>query len=94
MSDQKEIGRFRFFCVAEGLSWIALLAGMAVKYAYQRPDAVRWPGMVHGLLFVGYLITAVPLFTRLKWPAERIYGLLVAGFLPFGTLVVERRWLR
>jgi len=55
---------------------------------------VRWPGMVHGLLFLGYLITALPLFTRLKWSTERIYGVLAAGFLPFGTFVLERRWLR
>lgn len=94
MKAPDHIQRFRFFCLAEGLSWIALLAAMVVKYGYGRPDAVRWPGMVHGLLFVGYLASAVPLFTRLKWPVERLYGLLVAGFLPFGTFVVERRWLR
>jgi integral membrane protein len=92
--DTKEIKRFRFFCVAEGLSWIALLAAMVVKYGFDRPEAVRWPGMVHGLLFLGYLITALPLFTRLKWSTERIYGVLAAGFLPFGTFVLERRWLR
>jgi integral membrane protein len=46
------------------------------------------------VLFVGYLVTAVPLFTKLKWSTERIYGLLLAGFLPFGTFVVERKWLR
>jgi integral membrane protein len=77
------ITRFRAFCIAEGISWIILIAAMGVKY-----------GMLHGVLFVGYLVTAVPLFTKLKWSTERIYGLLLAGFLPFGTFVVERKWLR
>lgn len=88
------ITRFRAFCVAEGISWIILIAAMGVKYGMGIPSAVRWPGMLHGVLFVGYLVTAVPLFTKLKWSTERIYGLLLAGFLPFGTFVVERKWLR
>lgn len=88
------IDRFRFFCMAEGFSWIALLAAMVVKYGFGHAEAVRWPGMAHGVLFIGYLVTAVPLFTREGWSTERIYGVLAAGFLPFGTFVLERRWLR
>jgi integral membrane protein len=88
------ITRFRAFCIAEGISWIILIAAMGVKYGMGIASAVRWPGMLHGELFVRYLVTAVPLFTKLKWSTERIYGLLLAGFLPFGTFVVERKWLR
>lgn len=92
--DSPIIRRFRAFCIAEGLSWILLLAAMVVKYTMNEPKAVRWPGMIHGVLFVGYLITSVPLFTKQKWSADRIYGVLAAGFLPFGTFVLERKWLR
>ena len=88
------IKRFRTFCIAEGISWILLIAAMVVKYSMGIPSAVRWPGMLHGFLFVGYLVTAVPLFTKLKWSTDRIYGVVLAGFLPFGTFVVERKWLR
>lgn len=88
------LSRFRWFCIAEGVSWVLLLGAMAVKYGMGVPSAVRWPGMLHGILFIGYLVTAIPLFTRLKWPGERIYGVVAAGFLPFGTFVLERKWLR
>jgi integral membrane protein len=43
---------------------------------------------------VWYWVAAVPLFTKLKWDLERIVGLGAASVLPFGTFVMERRWLR
>jgi integral membrane protein len=88
------IRRFRAICIAEGVSWVILLGGMAVKYGMDRPEAVRWPGMLHGVLFIAYIVTAIPMFTRVKWSPERIYGVVAAGFLPFGTFVLERKWLR
>ncbi len=88
------IRRFRAICIAEGISWILLLGAMAVKYGLDKPGAVRWPGMLHGILFVGYIIAAIPMFTKVKWDSERIYGVVAAGFLPFGTFVLERKWLR
>jgi integral membrane protein len=45
------------------------------------------------MLFVGYWVAAVPLFTQLKWDIERIVGLGAASVLPFGTFVMERKWL-
>lgn len=92
--EQIIIRRFRLFCIAEGFSWIALLIAMAVKYTQHMPEAVRWPGLVHGFCFIGYVVTAVPLFKKLAWPVERAYGVGVAGFVPFGTFVLERKWLR
>lgn len=86
--------RFRLFCIAEGISWVFLIGGMVVKYGMGKPEAVRVPGLVHGVLFIGYMVTAVPMFTMLKWAGERIYGVVAAGFLPFGTVVLERKWLR
>jgi integral membrane protein len=94
MNDSPIIRRFRWFCIAEGISWIILLGAMAVKYGMGKPEAVKFPGWVHGALFIGYAVTAVPLFTKLKWASERIYGVILAGFLPFGTFVLERKWLR
>lgn len=88
------LARFRAFCIAEGISWVILIVAMVVKYGMHKPEAVRIPGMLHGAMFIGYMVTAVPLFTKLKWSSDRIYGIIAAGFLPFGTLVVERKWLR
>ena len=89
------IKRFRSVAIAEGISFLILLfVAMPLKYLFGQPMAVKVFGWAHGVLFVWYWIAAVPLFTKLKWDAERIVGLGAASVLPFGTFVMERKWLR
>lgn len=89
------IRRFRQVAVAEGISFLVLLfIAMPLKYLADLPMAVKVVGWAHGVLFVWYWVAAVPLFTKLKWDFERVIGLGLAAVLPFGTFVMERRWLR
>src|SRR5262245_51602271 len=89
------ISRFRVIAIAEGISFLVLLfIAMPLKYFADMPMAVKVVGWIHGLLFIWYWVRAVPLFTKLKWPVDRIVGLGFASILPFGTFVMERRWLR
>ncbi|MBL7980808.1 MAG: DUF3817 domain-containing protein [Flavobacteriales bacterium] len=88
------ISRFRTIARAEGISFLVLLfIAMPLKYMADMPLAVKYVGWAHGVLFVGYWVAAVPLFTKLKWDVERIVGLGAASVLPFGTFVMERKWL-
>lgn len=89
------ISRFKAVALAEGVSFLLLLGvAMPLKYVWDMPLFVKYVGWAHGLLFIAYFVLAVPLFTKLKWPIERIYGLILASLLPFGTFVMERKWLR
>jgi integral membrane protein len=89
------IRRFRWVAILEGISFLVLLfIAMPLKYLADMPLAVKYVGWAHGILFIGYIVLAIPLFTRLKWPIERVYGVGIASLLPFGTFVLERRWLR
>ncbi len=89
------IRRFRWVAILEGISFLVLLfIAMPLKYWGGMPGAVKYTGWVHGILFIAYVVLAVPMFTRVKWPGERLYGVGVASLLPFGTFVMERRWLR
>jgi integral membrane protein len=89
------VRRFRFIALAEGWSFLILLfIAMPLKYLADQPLAVKYVGWAHGVLFIAYWIAAVPLFTRLKWPGGRVVGLVLASLLPFGTFVMERKWLR
>lgn len=89
------VTRFRNIAIAEGISFLVLLlVAMPLKYLMGMELAVKVVGWVHGLLFIGYWILAIPLFTKLKWDVERIVGLGLASILPFGTFVMERKWLR
>lgn len=89
------LARFRAVAILEGISFLTLLfVAMPLKYMADLPLAVKWNGWVHGVLFIAYGLLAIPLFTRLKWPSERLYGVAMAALLPFGTFVLERKWLR
>lgn len=95
MTESPIITRFRHIARAEGVSFLLLLfIAMPLKHIWDMPLAVRYVGWAHGLLFVGYWVAAIPLFTRLKWDAERIVGLGAASVLPFGTFVMEAKWLQ
>jgi integral membrane protein len=95
MSKDPIIERFRSVAIAEGWSFLVLLfIAMPLKYWADLPMAVKVVGWAHGVLFIWYWIAAVPLFTKLKWDVERIIGLGFASILPFGTFVMERKWLR
>lgn len=87
--------RFRTIAIAEGVSFLVLIFfAMPLKYLMDMPMAVKVVGWAHGLLFMLYWVAAVPLFSKLKWDPERIVGLGAASVLPFGTFVLERKWLR
>ncbi len=95
MPESPFITRFRHIARAEGISFLVLLLiAMPMKYFADQPLAVRYVGWAHGILFIWYWVAAVPLFTRLKWDPERIIGLGAASVLPFGTFVMESRWLK
>ncbi|MGU3437753.1 DUF3817 domain-containing protein [Actinomycetes bacterium M1A6_2h] len=84
--------RFRFVAIAEAVTWVALLIGMAIKWI---PDpnidsAVRYPGMIHGAVFVVYIVVTVVTAVKLKWSASVTLVALLASIPPFGTVVFER----
>ncbi|MBY6676416.1 DUF3817 domain-containing protein [Rhodococcus sp. BP-149] len=82
---------FRVVAVAEAVTWVALLIGMAVKYV---PDpnidsGVRIPGMLHGAVFVLYLVITVLTALALRWSKGVTVLALLASIPPFGTIVFE-----
>ena len=72
MNNKNIISFFRFIALAEGISFLFLLfIAMPLKYFNNMPQAVRFGGMIHGLLFVAFVMTAWNLISRLdksyKW---------------------------
>jgi len=83
--------RFRLVAIWEAVTWAALLIAMFFKWVLGFEEAVRIPGMVHGiagfLVFVGVaIITAF----ALKWDLKTTFLALVSSVPPFGTIVFER----
>ena len=89
------LGRFRAVALAEGLSVIALFfIAMPLKYAAGIPEAVKFTGWAHGLLFVLYLFALMDAAITYRWSIVRVLGGLAASLLPFGTFVFEARLRR
>lgn len=86
---------FKAIALAEGVSFLLLLGvAMPLKYMAGMPVFVHWTGAAHGALFIAYVAMASLLFTHLEWPLRRAPAVFLAAVLPFGTFVLERKWLR
>ncbi len=76
----------------EGVSFLLLLGiAMPLKYLADRPEAVKWLGWAHGLLFIWYVTLVARAWRRQGWPVVRPALLFLAALLPFGPFLLERR---
>ncbi|MBY6368276.1 DUF3817 domain-containing protein [Rhodococcoides corynebacterioides] len=82
---------FRIVAVAEAVTWVALLVGMAIKYIPEPniDSAVRYPGAAHGAVFVLYLLVTVATALALRWSKGLTVIALLASIPPLGTVVFE-----
>jgi integral membrane protein len=84
--------RFAWAAYAEGASFLLLLGvAMPLKYLAGQPLAVRYVGMIHGLLWLALVVVLVIVAWRLRWSLARGIAVFVSSLLPFGFLVVDRR---
>ncbi len=76
----------------EGVSFLVLLfVAMPLKYFAGMPLAVRVVGMVHGVLFLAYIVAVARAARSRRWSLGRIVGALVASLYPFGTFQLDRK---
>jgi integral membrane protein len=82
---------FRRVAVAEAVTWAGLLAGMFLKYVTQTTEVgVQVFGMLHGVVFIGYVLTTVVVAVDQQWSRGRTLAGLASAVPPFLTLVFER----
>ena len=86
------LARLRAVSILEGASLLLLLGvAMPLKYLAHEPAAVRVVGLIHGVLFVAYVLLLIQNTIERRWSAGK-FGLgLVLSVLPFGAFYAERR---
>lgn len=90
---------FRRVAIAEAITWALLLFGMVLKYGTHTTDvAVKVFGMIHGIVFLTYVVTTVTVWVDQRWTVRRGVGALLASIPPFATYAVEilaarRTWI-
>jgi integral membrane protein len=84
---------YRALALAEMATWTLLILGMVLKYAVALGD---WPvqvtGMVHGIVFVSYAVTAALVGVNQRWPLARIAAAVATAVVPYATYPFDR-WL-
>ncbi|MCX2964047.1 DUF3817 domain-containing protein [Gordonia aquimaris] len=81
--------RFRLVAVLEAITWLALLIAMFFKWVLGHEEAVAIPGMVHGIVFVVFVVVSLITAVQLRWGLKVTAWALVSSIPPFGTLVFE-----
>ncbi len=82
---------FRTVAVAEAFTWAGLLAGMFLKHVTETTEVgVQVFGMLHGVVFIGYVLTTVVVAVDQRWSRGRTLLGLVSAVPPFATLLFDR----
>ncbi|MGB1247356.1 MAG: DUF3817 domain-containing protein [Chitinophagales bacterium] len=86
---------FRITAILEGLSYLFLLfIGMPLKYMLDMPMPNKIGGMIHGVLFILYILMIIPVARKLGWNIKIIFLAVLASIIPFGTFWIERKYLK
>ena len=90
-TDAGSLKRYRIMAYATGfmLAFCCLVA-----WPLEHLDGVKimWvPWMLHGWFFIVYVLTAVDLGLRRRWPLLKLGIVVLAGTIPFLVFFVEHR---
>lgn len=84
---------FTVVATAEAVTWTLLLIGMFLKYVTETTElGVRIGGMMHGVVFIAYVLVTCIVWVDQKWPAKQGVIALASAVPPLLTLWTER-WL-
>lgn len=90
-----QLGRLRVLAFTEGVSFLVLLfVTMPLKYAFDTPGPNKVFGMVHGLLFVLYVLAVIQAKIEHDWSLKKTGLALLASIIPFGTFWADVKLFR
>ncbi len=89
------LGLLRIIGFLEGISYLLLLGvSVPLKYLYQMEDFSFAVGLAHGCLYSLYFFFVFLVTIQLKWSMSKCLWAQLAGLLPFGTFVADRKLFR
>ena len=89
------LGRLRVIGFLEGVSFLLLVGiAMPLKYYFELPEAVKYTGWAHGVLFVLYIAAVFQVAVQRRWSFMKGIWALVASLIPLGTFALDRQLVR
>ncbi|WP_206490045.1 DUF3817 domain-containing protein [Rhodococcus sp. KRD162] len=83
--------RYRILAYATGIWLLVLVTEMVAKYIFKVENVPSWIAVVHGWVYLVYLVLTIDLAIKVRWPAGRTIGTLLAGTIPFLSFYVEHK---
>ena len=88
------LGRFRIVAFLEGCSYLLLGITMILKYKYLMREPNYVVGMIHGFLFMLYVVMLLMIWRKYKWSFGKATLAFIASLVPFGTFVADKKLFR
>ena len=84
---------FRLIAILEGISFLLFAITMPLKYVYGITEPNFFVGLIHGILFMLYVAFWLRCTFYFRWKPGLAFLLFLASLIPFGTFVVDARYL-
>ncbi|MBF4162672.1 DUF3817 domain-containing protein [Nocardioides acrostichi] len=81
---------FAKVALAEAITWGLLLIGMVLKYSGVTELGVRVFGMLHGIVFIAYVLTCLATGIDQRWRRGVLLAGVAASIPPFCTVWFDR----
>lgn len=82
----------RAVSLAEGLSFMVLIYyAIYHKRMLGDADAIRIPGMIHGVLFLLFCLALLHVWADRKWPLRKVAFAFACSLVPIAPFYLERR---
>jgi integral membrane protein len=83
--------RFRLIAFLEGCSFLLFAITMPVKYILKYPTPNYIIGMVHGVLFILYVLLLIQVSVLQKWSFKKMVLAFIAALIPLGTFYASKK---
>jgi integral membrane protein len=92
---ESTVKNLRIIGIFEGISFLVLLIiAMPLKYFLGFPEAVKFVGWIHGVLFIAYVIAVFLSIRAMRWGLIGVAIALGASLLPLGTFLLDKQLKR
>ena len=84
------LGKLRIVAFIEGCSYLLLGFTMILKYKFALPQPNYVVGLVHGILFVLYIVLLLQVSLIHRWNIFKMFMAFLASLIPFGTFYADK----
>jgi integral membrane protein len=91
MNVKTSFGILRLSAILEGISYLLFALTMPLKYMYEIKMPNKIVGLIHGGLFIAYILFVFIESQEKKWSLSEKFWSYLASLLPFATFIVDKK---